>query len=920
MNCRLLVVVMTLCAAMAMASLGAGSPAARAEGAVASTGGVTADFEPTPKSLASHQTPEWFEDAKLGFFIHWGPYSVPAFAPPAGGGARAGSDRYAEWYWYEMNHDGSPTNRHHAEKYGEDFTYDDFIEQWRAEKFDARKWLDLFRDGGAKYFVFVSKHHDGVALWNTATTDRDTVALGPRRDFVRELFDAAEDYPLKTGLYYSLAEWYHPDGGWDPPQHSLKTGPLNPYTDETIPYTGHHPVEDDVMEHQYPQMLELVDKFDPDIMWCDIGEHVPNNSLAFMAEYYNQAKNRIRPKDVVVNDRCGPEVWDYTTPEYRNQPNIQPDKWEATRGIGTSFGYNAEENLEDYLSDEELIHNFVDTVSKNGNLLLNIGPKADGSIPDVQADRVRSLGRWLDVNGEAIYGSTYWQTAADPMSDVPVRYTIQDDAIYATAFEWPGDNLKLSGNLPMRASTKVTLLGSDGEALSWRRQGGTLTIDMPSEGPVATAAQHAFTFKIATRGAHQAAHTTVDIPSQPEVGEPIFADVTVTNPGPKRTTEGTVSLDLPDGWSLKPATAVVPALPAEETTTQRFQVIPPDNAATRRYTIVADIRLGSMEYQPADSILLTDLVRVASPAKLRRLEIAERGTAPYVDRTWRIEDISERLSGGVLVPGANDDKQRQPGPMAVVDGRVRVTGGNVTLAKSGSDWADYSLEVTVRPHTRGVGVMFRSSDRNDGYMWQLYPGSGLTPHVLENGAFRKLSQTIPVEVRVGQNYRLRVVADGPNIRTYLDGELVDERVDHTFTSGTVGFREASNEIGEFDDVLVQDRSGASLMSDDFADGLGQWANDTQLDYLVLDLARDADVYVALDERGAPENGDWWPAWLDSLGFERVTDTIRVNEPSGSAMNVLKAKLPAGRHVLGPNAATTSQSTSYFTVVHEAGAG
>jgi len=244
----------------------------------------------------------------------------------------------------------------------------------------------------------------------------------------------------------------------------------------------------------------------------------------------------------------------------------------------------------------------------------------------------------------------------------------------------------------------------------------------------------------------------------------------------------------------------------------------------------------------------------------------------------------------------------------------------VTLAKSGSDWADYSLEVTVRPHTRGVGVMFRSSDRNNGYMWQLYPGSGLTPHVLENGAFRKLSQTIPVEVRVGQNYRLRVVADGPNIRTYLDGELVDERVDHAFTSGTVGFREASNEIGEFDDVLVQDRSGASLMSDDFADGLGQWANDTQLDYLVLDLARDADVYVALDERGAPENGDWWPAWLDSLGFERVTDTIRVNEPSGSAMNVLKAKLPAGRHVLGPNAATTSQSTSYFTVVHEAGAG
>lgn len=223
----------------------------------------------------------------------------------------------------------------------------------------------------------------------------------------------------------------------------------------------------------------------------------------------------------------------------------------------------------------------------------------------------------------------------------------------------------------------------------------------------------------------------------------------------------------------------------------------------------------------------------------------------------------------------------------------------------------------MRPHTRGSGVMFRSSDRSNGYMWQLYPGSGLTPHVLENGAFRKLGPAIPVHVRAGQDYRFRVVTEGPNIRTYLDGELVDERVDGTFTSGTVGFREASNEISEFDDVLVADPGGTTLLSDGFASGLGHWANDTRLDYLVLDLARDADVYVAFDERGAPENGDWWPAWLDSLGFERTTDAIWVNEPSGGSLVVLRAELPAGRHALGPNAATTSQSTSYFTVVHEA---
>ena len=289
----------------------AGPPAA-APPATPADNEPDADYEPTEESLARHSSPGWFDDAKLGFFIHWGPYSVPAFAPPDGGGARDGSDVYAEWYWYEMNHPGSPTNLHHAQKYGEDFAYDDFVAGWKADRFDPEEWLDLFTEGGAKYFVMVSKHHDGVALWDSQTTQRDTVAMGPHRDLVDELFTAAKKYPLKTGLYYSLAEWYHPDGGWDPPAHSLEVGPQNPYTGESVPYTGHQPVDDVVMDHQYPQMKELVDDFDPDMFWCDIGEHVPDNSLDFMAYYYNQAQDRQRPKEVAVNDRCGPEHRDYT--------------------------------------------------------------------------------------------------------------------------------------------------------------------------------------------------------------------------------------------------------------------------------------------------------------------------------------------------------------------------------------------------------------------------------------------------------------------------------------------------------------------------------------------------------------------------------------------------------------------------------
>lgn len=878
------------------------------------------DYTADPESLARHETPTWFEDAKLGFFIHWGPYSVPAFAPPEGGGARDGSDVYAEWYWYEMNHQGSPANRHHEEKYGADFPYDRFIDEWNADQFEPHEWLDLFSEGGAKYFVLVSKHHDGVALWDSETTDRDTAALAPQRDFVRELFDAAEEYPLKTGLYYSLAEWYHPRGGWDPPRHSLEEGPVNPFTGAPVPYTGYTPVDDDVMDHQFPQMLELVDNFDPDLMWCDIGEHVPNNSLEFMAYYYNQAENRTHPKEVAVNDRCGPELKDFTTREYRNQPVIDPSSWEATRGIGQSFGYNAEENVEDYLSDEELIRSFVDTVSKNGNLLLNIGPKADGSIPKIQADRVRSLGRWLDINGEAIYGSTYWQRADDPLSNVPVRYTVQDDALYVTALQWPGDRLTLSGNLPLRPATRITLLGSDDQPLRWQRDGGSLTIDMPAEGAAATGSQHAFTIKVPIRGAHQVAHTALNIPDQPEPGQPISADVTVTNPGTKSTTEGAATLNLPDGWSVDPAAAVVPALSPGETTTLRFEVSPAPHATPRRYKISADIRLGSLTYQPADSILLTDLVRVVSPAKLSRLEIADVGEAPYVDRNWQIQDLPDDLRGQILVPGANDDKQRQAGPMTLVDGRARVTGGNVTLAREGADWDDYSVEVTVRPRTGGSGVMFRSQDRSNGYMWQLYPGSGLTPHILENGRFRKLTNTIPMEVAAGHDYRLRIELAGSTIRTYVDGQLVDERIDDTFASGTIGFREASNEVGEFDDVVVTDADGTELLSDHFSAGLDQWANDSQAEYLVLDLARAANVYVAFDQRGAPENGDWWPGWLEQRGFTRTSQTLRTSEPSASDMVLFKARWAAGRHVLGPNSATTGQSTSYFTIVQEQDAG
>lgn len=342
-------------------------------------------YEPTKESLSRHTAPQWFDDAKLGFFIHWGAYAVPAYAPLDGS-----ESKYSEWYWSKMNTKDTPTQRHHLAKYGADFAYDDFLAQWKAEKWDPKAWLDLFKNGGGKYYVMVAKHHDGIALWDSAYSDRTTVKQGPRLDFTRELVEAnrAGGYGLKDGLYFSMPEWYNPSspvqwGGW-----FGRGAPTNPFTGQPVPYTGHKPVADYVKDFQLPQMKELVDRFDPDLIWCDIGG--VNASNEFMAYWFNKAK-----KDVTINNRCGNDVADFTTPEYSVEPDIKRAKWEASRGIGQSYGYNAEEGLADTLGPDELVDSFVDIVSKNGNLLLNIGPKADGTVPELQASRVRALGQWL---------------------------------------------------------------------------------------------------------------------------------------------------------------------------------------------------------------------------------------------------------------------------------------------------------------------------------------------------------------------------------------------------------------------------------------------------------------------------------------------------------------------------------------------
>ncbi|MFF4751033.1 alpha-L-fucosidase [Streptomyces sp. NPDC001270] len=442
----------------------------------------TADYQATDTSLAGHQAPYWFQDAKFGIFIHWGVYSVPAWSPVG--------KQYAEWYWNHMQDPANAVHAYHRDTYGEDFAYDDFIPRFTAEKFDPRSWVELFRDAGAQYHVLTSKHHEGFALWDTKVSDRNSVRMGPKRDLVRELFEASRRYTpeLHRGLYFSMPEWFNPDNPW------MGHAPRNPYTLQSVPYTGYTAGKDYVKDYQAAQMLELIHGYDPAVIWCDIGG--ANDSLRVLAEYFNHAKDRARPVEVAVNDRSGISFHDFTTPEYTTYDSTVVAKWEASRGLDPrSYGYNRATPDSAYMTTEEVVHSLVDIVSKNGNFLLDIGPRADGTIPEIMQTRLRETGQWLRVNGEAIYGTTYWSSMAQLGEDL--RFTVRpDDAFYIHSLAEPGAKLTVEAPVPVRSGDKVTMLGHD-RPLTWRVSNGALVVDVPAA--ARKAGRHAWVFKVEWR-------------------------------------------------------------------------------------------------------------------------------------------------------------------------------------------------------------------------------------------------------------------------------------------------------------------------------------------------------------------------------------------------------------------------------------
>ena len=369
--------------------------------------------------------PTWFTDAKLGIFVSWGAFSVPAWAEPIGELGTVDDslfwfthNPYAEWYFNTIRIEGSPAAEHHK-KFYRDMPYDDLLDLWKAEKFNPDEWAQLFAYTGAQYVVPLSKHHDGITLWDApGTGTRDTVHRGPKRDLMADIATAVRKVGLRFSVYYS--------GGLD---WSISTYP--PITSHEH-VSGYRPNDAAYSMYAYEHVIDLIDRYKPDVLWNDVewpdfSKREGEYSLAAHFDHYY----RVVPHGV-VNDRWGATTHsDFKTSEYQMFADTESSAvWENCRGIGLTFGYNQVESEEHSLSVATALAHFIDVVSRDGNLLLNVGPTASGEIPEIQRKVLVGIGDWMAINADTIHGTRAIKEL--PASDQPwVRWTSKGKRIFA---------------------------------------------------------------------------------------------------------------------------------------------------------------------------------------------------------------------------------------------------------------------------------------------------------------------------------------------------------------------------------------------------------------------------------------------------------------------------------------------------------
>jgi alpha-L-fucosidase len=468
-------------------------------------------FRPDWESLQTYEAPAWYRDAKFGIFIHWGAYSVPAFG--------------SEWYPRLMYVNGSPEYKHHLEKYGsqDKFGYKDFIPMFKAEHFDPAAWAELFKKAGAKYVVPVAEHHDGFAMYDSGLSDWTVVKMGPHRDTTGELAKAVRALGLHLGVSSHRVEhnFFMGPGRTivsdvNDPQYGMLYGPahnwlMNPSgspLNNDFTYVSSEWTND-----WMARSAELVKKYEPDIVYFDwwIGQpSIRANLTRFAAFYYNSSLKWgdhigvINYKDYAMQDHSA--VLDL---ERGQLGDIRPLPWQTDTSVSNkSWGYI---NDDTFKSPEFIVHQLIDIVSKNGNLLLNIGPRSDGTIPDEVQRVLLEVGAWLNVNGEAVYGTRPWRVygegptkvAAGSFHDTETtnykpedfRFTTKGDVLYAIGLALPSNGEAAIHSLALTAGSSrvrsVTLLGNDSELKFDQRVDG-LHLQLPAQAP----AKYAYALRV----------------------------------------------------------------------------------------------------------------------------------------------------------------------------------------------------------------------------------------------------------------------------------------------------------------------------------------------------------------------------------------------------------------------------------------
>jgi len=467
-------------------------------------------YQPTWNSVKNHSTPQWLKDGKFGIYTHWGIYSVPAQGPNA------------TWYANSVytRPDGQ-ARKYHEATYGplEKFGYKDFIPLFKGEKFNANEWADLFQKAGARFAGPVAEHHDGFSMWDTKYTEWNAVKMGPMRDVIGELATAIKKRNMKfvTAFHHAENWFYFPT--WDKrydcgdPKYSGLYGPI--HEQGALP-------EKAFLDKWEGKIIEVINKYGPDFIWFDFGlALIPDfYKLDVLAYYYNHAA--AHKKDVVVSYKTfdlspGAGLLDL---ELRQEPVLTYHEWITDSSIDAGQGWGYVKDL-GFRSVDNLVDNLVDRVSKNGYLLLNVGPKPDGTIPDEAKKRLLEMGKWLQINGEAIYSTTCWVTPGEGPTHIDatqkgfndqiplvytgqdIRFTVKDNNLYATVLDWPGEKVLIKSLAPKgdiwtglypSEIASISMLG-DGKELKWEMTKEGLSIETPKTKPC----NHAFVFKIMRR-------------------------------------------------------------------------------------------------------------------------------------------------------------------------------------------------------------------------------------------------------------------------------------------------------------------------------------------------------------------------------------------------------------------------------------